>query len=344
METKDKNDTKTNFKDIDMAELAIKTGNDIKELAAALASFPAPDKWTVSQKTQAVQFAALLNAAQNMITVKNIMSIDYETEKRVFLDNAGHSKSVHTRLGYAKAIERLELWAVRHNIDLLRLSPMQADDFIYSLKAGELHKDGKTPAPSSIRRDTAAASSFYTFFHRRHAAVTNPFRGTKARPPQKTVKETVIPKTVKEIKLIIAALPPMEAAAVSIMAYRGLRAGALPTLSITGTAFKAHSKGKDIQGTLSPDILKALETAGLDAKKPFEGITPNTLEHKIARAIKKLHKAGKIKALYSCHDFRHFYAVTEYRKNKDIHRLSKLMGHASIQVTETYLKGLGEID
>lgn len=36
--------------------------------------------------------------------------------------------------------------------------------------------------------------------------------------------------------------------------------------------------------------------------------------------------------------------VTEYRKDRDIYRVSKMLGHASIPVTERYLKGLGKMD
>jgi len=37
---------------------------------------------------------------------------------------------------------------------------------------------------------------------------------------------------------------------------------------------------------------------------------------------------------------RHFYALTEYTKTKDIYNVSKLLGHASIAITEVYLRGL----
>jgi integrase len=124
------------------------------------------------------------------------------------------------------------------------------------------------------------------------------------------------------------------------MAYRGLRAGALPTLSIAAGKFTGHSKGKDISGTLPAAACKAITSAALPLRSPFAGILPNTLEHRIARAFAKLHRTGKVKAAYSCHDLRHFYAVSEYRKDKDIHRLCGLLGHASIAVTETYLKSI----
>jgi integrase len=64
----------------------------------------------------------------------------------------------------------------------------------------------------------------------------------------------------------------------------------------------------------------------------------------IRKRTPKLAEAGTISAAYSAHDFRHLYAVTEYRKDLDIYRVSKLLGHASTQVTEDYLRGLGEVD
>jgi len=38
------------------------------------------------------------------------------------------------------------------------------------------------------------------------------------------------------------------------------------------------------------------------------------------------------------------YAVNQYRQTGDIRRVSKLLGHSGIAVTERYLRGLGEID
>jgi site-specific recombinase XerD len=327
-------------KENDMTAVVTRAGQDIKEMAATLAAFPSPDKWTNEQKAQAVQFAALLDTAQKMIAAAGLAGIDYAAEKQTFLENAGRTNSAHTRTGYRAALARLDAWTATQGITPLELTPAQADDFIYSLKA-----EGR--AAASIRLDTAAASSFFTFLHRRHTAIDNPFRGTKARPAKRAAKKTEIPDA-KEVKALIAALPPMEAAAAAVMAYRGLRAGALPTLSIAGRRFTGHSKGKDIAGELPPAALKAIQAAALPLRSPFaapEGYKAanwtNTLEKRIAAKTKELHQAGKMKAAYSCHDLRHFYAVTDYQKNHDIHRLCKLLDHASIQVTETYLKTLG---
>jgi site-specific recombinase XerC len=320
--------------DTEMTALATRAGDGIKELAAILANFPAPDKWTNEMREQAVQFAALMDTAQKMITAANLAGVNYAAEKSVFLDNAGQTKSTHTRAAYRRGLDRLETWAARQGLNILEITPAQADDFIYSLRDSR--------AAASMRLDTAAASSFFTWLHRRHTAIENPFRGTKARPAKKAVKKIEVP-TAAEIKTIIQELPRYEAAAAAIMAYRGLRAGALPSLSITGGKFTGNSKGKDIAGEMPAAAMKAIKAAALPLRGPFAGLIPDTLEKRVNRAITKLYKAEKIQAAYSCHALRHFYAITEYNKDRDIHRVSKLLGHASISVTENYLKGMGEI-
>jgi site-specific recombinase XerD len=237
-------------------------------------------------------------------------------------------------MAYRAGLEKLEVWTAAHGIAILELTPAQADDFCYSLRGR---------ASASIHLDIAAASSFFTWLHRRHRAVENSFRGSKARPAKKAVKKIEVP-TAAEVKTIIEKLNPVLAAASAVMAYRGLRAGALPSLSITGGRFSGHSKGKDISGELPTAAIDAIKAASLPLRSPFNNVLPNTLEKQIARAIKKLFKAKIINAAYSCHDLRHFYATTEYQKDKDIYRVSKLMGHASIQITERYLQSLKIID
>jgi hypothetical protein len=128
----------------DMNTTVARAGQDIKDLAAVLACFPFPDKWTQEQKAHAVNFAALLETAQKMITAKNVSGIDYEAEKTTFLANAGKTNSAHTRIGYRAALGRLDIWTACQGINPLELTPAQADDFVYALKA-----DGRAP-PLSV--------------------------------------------------------------------------------------------------------------------------------------------------------------------------------------------------
>jgi site-specific recombinase XerD len=281
--------------------------------------------------------------AAELNTAVDLAGIDWAQKRETFLSDA---KSPHTRRAYAAALGKLEAWASREGLNPLELNAASADQFIRELKA-----EGKHAA--SVRRDIAAVSAFYTFLERYHSQVKNPFRGTRIRPPNENKKETIVP-TAADYAVILAELPPVERAIVIAMASRGLRAGALPTLELRAGKYHGKSKGKVLAEnntagiTLPPEALDAIKAAGLDTKKPFawktkQGTenTANAIEGRINYFMGKLYKSGAIAAAYSCHDFRHLFAIREYGENKDIFRLSKLLNHAGIQITQTYLKSLG---
>jgi integrase len=264
----------------------------------------------------------------------DLAGIDYKAEKATFIEQAGRTRSPNTRRAYASALDRLDAFAARRGSAVLAMKAKDADDFAYALAA-----EGR--APASVRRDIAAASSLFAFIERRYEAIRNPFRGTKARPAKRAKRRAAYPSK-EEASIILYSLDPEARAAASVMLFRGLRVGALPGLTIRDGRFTARSKGKDIVGEFSPEALEAIKAAGLDSRRPFEETSETKLADAIRKHTAKLSKNGDIAAAYSAHDFRHLYAVTEYRKDRDIYRVSKLLGHASIQVTEIYLRGLGE--
>jgi site-specific recombinase XerD len=290
------------------------------------------------QLEQIARMVMTQRLTQELNAAANLAGIDYEKEKSVFLATAGQSD--HTRRGYTAALSRLEAWAARHNVNPLDLTPAQADDFIYSLRGDISERTGKANSPATVRLTTAAVSSFYTFLHRRHSAIDNPFRGTKARPKETAVRGLAVP-TDKEVKTMLKELPLPEAAAVSIMAGKGLRAGALPTLDRKGERYRVTSKGKDFFVDLTPDMVKRIEAAGLPIRAPFADKTANAIELSVAYHIKKLHQAGKLAAAYSCHDLRHYAAAREYGKDHDIKRVRDFLNHSSVSTTERYLRSIG---
>jgi site-specific recombinase XerC len=326
-----------------------KGGNDMNAIANRITKTPAgsPQEMAIRIKQEAPTLATLnqeqleqiarlvmtQRLAAEMNTAVNLAGIDWQKEKGLFLDNAGDSE--HTRRGYSNALGKLETWAAGQGVNPLELTPAQADDFIYSLKAS-----GASSA--TVRLAAAAASSFYTYLHRRHKEIDNPFRGTKARPKEKAARPLAAP-SAPEVETIIRELPPIWAAAVSIMAGLGLRCGALPSLSIKGERFMAHSKGKDISGNIPAEITERIKAAGLSLREPFAGRSTNSIELAVAYYIKKIFKDGKIAAAYSCHDFRHFFAVTLYRESRDIYSTQRALNHASIAITERYLRSIGEL-
>jgi site-specific recombinase XerC len=302
----------------------------IKREAPGLADL-APDQLEMIAKLVMTQrLAAELN------TAVDLAGEDWQKERDTFLSDA---KSQHTRRAYAAAMGRLETWAGREGLNPLNLTAAHADQFIRSLK-----EEGR--APASTRRDIAAVSAFYTWLERYHSAIKNPVRGTRIRPPNENKKEAVIP-SAKDYKTIAVNVPPVERAILAALALRGLRAGALPTLELKTGKYHGKSKGKaltegETKGITFPAaVTDAIKAAGLDLKKPFAWINANAIERRINYHIGKLHQAGKIKAPYSCHDFRHYFAITEYRKDKDILRVSRLLNHSNISITQKYLRSLG---
>jgi integrase len=306
------------------------------QIALLIKNAPGLDGLNADQLGKVGQLVYAQRLAAQMNAKVDIAGIDWKTEREKFLSDC---RSAETRRSYSASLVRLEKWAARENAEPLTLPPAAADQFIRDLKA-----EGR--AAASARRDIAAASAFYSFLERYYSAVKNPFRGTRIRPPSASKKETVIP-TAADYKTIIKELPPVEKAIAAALAERGLRAGALPTLELKSGKYHGRSKGKALEEdnaagvTLPKKVLAAIRAAGLDIKKPFADWTANSIERRINYHIGKLYKAGKIAAAYSCHDFRHYFAVKEYRKNKDIFRLSKLLNHAGIQITQVYLKSLG---
>jgi site-specific recombinase XerD len=319
------------------------TADAIRDIAAAIKrDMPAIESLSPEQIEALAMRVITERLTAELSTAVDFAGIDWTEERETFL---GDTKSPHTRRAYAAALDRLAIWAARERIRPLSMTTAQADRFIRDLKA-----TGK--APASVRRDIAAVSAFFTFLERYHTAVKNPLRGTRIRPPHENRKETVVP-AAEEVGIIIARLPPVERAVVMTLAYRGLRAGALPTLEKRGNRYYGTSKGKTLQEgetygiTLPENVITGIKEAGLDPKRPFavnkdgNPMTANALERRINYHIGKLYNAGTIKAPYSCHDFRHYFAITEYKKTKDILKVSRLLNHAGIQTTQTYLRTLG---
>jgi site-specific recombinase XerD len=261
-----------------------------------------------------------------------VAAIDYQAERETWL---GLAKSPHTARAYRTALDRLDEYARYIGKDALTLSPADVDDWTHSLTL-----EGYSPA--SVRRNTAAASSFYTWLERRHADLRNPLRGSRARPAKKATRPTAVP-SAKEAQAILAMLkdsaPDLYACA-AVMMHRGLRVGALPSLTLKGDKWTATTKGKEQSGTMPDSALQAIDFAKLDKKAPFAGMTAQAIADRIRYLVQGLVKAGTIDARYSVHDFRHYYAIQEYTATPDIYRLKLLLGHASIAVTESYLKSL----
>lgn len=84
----------------------------------------------------------------------------------------------------------------------------------------------------------------------------NPFRGSRARPKRQT-NAPLVP-TDKDIEKLLTVSEEGLHATILCMVEHGFRIGALSTLEIWGTRFKASSKGKQLTGELSTETIEAI--------------------------------------------------------------------------------------
>jgi site-specific recombinase XerD len=263
----------------------------------------------------------------------DLAKVDYQAERARFLARASRTGSRHTLRAYTAALEHLEAWAEREKIGPLELTAALADDWIEAEKA-----EGR--APASVRLAVAGASAFFTWLERRHNEVHNPFRGSRSRPARKARRELAVP-SVAEVRILEAASDPVLRAAVVMMGQGGLRVGALPSLSITGSRWTATTKGKEQSGKVPEEAREAITAAGLPLRAPFAELTAGAIADRFRRLAVKLRKAGRLQARYSVHDLRHAFAVRLYSATHDVYQVEKALGHANVAVTETYLRSLG---
>ena len=277
--------------------------------------------------------ANYLNILDYMKEEQLIKQIDYETEKENFFKQCSKTKSNHTKRQYKNGLNKLEEYCKMNNKNILFIKAREADDFITEVNSSELSN-------LSVRALVSSCSSFFSFLERRYPFMKNPFRGTKTRPPVKNKKRLEVP-TKKEIELIIKDISdPLIKVAIIFIMECGVRVGALPKLEIRNNKYYSYSKGKEISWKVTDKVIKLLKQNNLSFNNPFKNKSSEVIRNIFYRSSKRLYNQGKIKAAYSIHDVRHYFAVTLYKQTKDIELIRQALNHSSIAITGIYLKSL----
>ena len=288
---------------------------------------------TEEQSELLIKQANYLNILDYMKEEQLIKQIDYETEKENFFKQCSKTKSNHTKRQYKNGLNKLEEYCSMNNKNILFIKAREADDFITEVNSSELSN-------LSIRALVSSCSSFFSFLERRYPFIKNPFRGTKTRPPVKNKKRLEVP-TKKEIELIIKDISdPLIKMAVIFIMECGVRVGALPKLEIRNNRYYSYSKGKEISWKVTDKVIKELKKYNLAFNAPFKNKSSEVIRNIFYRSSKRLYEQGKIKASYSIHDIRHYFAVTLYKKNRDIELIRKALNHSNIAITGLYLRSL----
>jgi integrase len=76
-------------------------------------------------------------------------------------------------------------------------------------------------------------------------------------------------------------------------------------------------------------------------QRPFADWKHDSTGEAVARLCRVLHEEGRIRYAFTAHDFRHKFAMKVYLETRDVLAVQRALGHASLNVTQIYLQGLG---
>ncbi len=317
---------------------------DNEELLAALKAMRHERvKAAVSETVKAAQFDRD-KALEGFLT---------EKEQR-----SGSRRTVQT---YCAELERMFRWLDRQNILLLQI---QRQDVIrYKGWLTERY------SPNTVRLALSTNSAFWTWLEAEQYTARRPW--VQIPYPRREYRKTVKPgkpgdpvMSEEEYQAILSELDSRMhhegkrvcderirqsarklKAAVHVMGEYGLRLGSLQTVRRDGQYFSYTVKGGAIhRKALRPVTEMMLAEVGLSREEPFKRIEKAGIQVAMSRLTKDMASRGVIRNAYSCHDFRHYYAVNLYRETKDIYAVSRALDHASVAVTETYLAGMGALE
>ena len=224
----------------------------------------------------------------------------------------------------------------------------EADDFTINLS--------KTYASNSVRIITSAISSFHKKLVRWDVLEYNVWDGVDS-PKVEKAKDLVVPNE-DEVECIYEHFHSIAmqkaknmnhesqihsarkmCVALTLLIHNGFRVGAIENLKLVGQQYITFSKGKEIKGTITSKLFDVLNEFNLDYSV-LQDLNKPMIQFNLTKAMKKLAKEGKIKTVYHAHSFRHFYAVKMYKYTGSVYKVSRLLNHAGISVTEKYLRSL----
>jgi len=262
--------------------------------------------------------------------------------------------SVHTVRSFRKNLSFFLSWLNCKSI--IDVDPLTVDKYIAFINTD------KTLSNNTRRQRIAACSSFFSDLERWGVIDKNPFQRAKGVPKKTLLTKSYdsIPTNEELDHIERFALIQIKKASdggrgtnkklaggifalctLKILRMYGLRVGALKTLKIDRNGnFKAFSKGKEVYGKFNEDILNLLDSYGLSRREPFRDYSEAAFSMWLWRAQKSDELAGMFKTKFSPHSIRHRFSIDFYKRTKDVHELSRRLGHSSLLVTTSYLSGL----
>jgi integrase len=276
------------------------------------------------------------------------------------------NRGPRTQAAYRLALQKLFAYADMMGVPLLQMGRADANRFRKWLEERPAkYRSGKLRA-NSQRLVLAAVSAFWKYLEVTDVVQTNPWVGLalpqhefKHRPRPDSEEPTVPVMSDKEYAEILRALSARRRMKAVTMAEQRTRDSArrlLPLVRLLGEtglrlgdALSMKLEGEDkasfkVKGgrtrvlTLPEQVRKQFKSG---PKRPFADWNLQSMGAAIARLGATLHEQDRIRHAYTAHDFRHRYAANMYKQTHDVLAVQRALGHASLNVTQVYLQGLG---
>jgi site-specific recombinase XerD len=264
-------------------------------------------------------------------------NIDLAAELERFIGQCSRTNSMATQLGYRNSIKRFQDYLAMAGKDLLCARTIDADNYVAYLNGDGL-------SPNSIRSVVAGIRCFYTYLSRHYDSVKNVFTGVKL-PRKVNAKLTVIPDAT-ELRAIIEYVRernPKLACVTELISRKGFRCGAFERMTVYRSGrFSTVTKGKQFNGRFDEYEMRLIREnfGNATGDTVFAEMTAVKTKNYFKHFTASMRDLGLIRESYSAHDLRHYFATTEYGRNKDIYALSHKLNHSGIAVTGAYLTTL----
>jgi site-specific recombinase XerD len=264
-------------------------------------------------------------------------NIDVAVELERFISQCSRTNSLSTQFSYRISIKRFQDYLAIAGKDILHAKTIDANGYVAYLNGDGL-------SANSIRAAVAGIRCFYTYLSRHYDCMKNIFTGVKL-PKKVNSKLTVIPDAIELGAIIeyVRERNPKLACIVELMSRKGFRCGAFEQMTVYRSGrFSTVTKGKQFTGKFDEYEMRLIRDnfGSTTGDSVFAEMTAVKIKNYFRRFTACMRDAGLIRETYSAHDLRHYFATTEYSKNKDIYALSHKLNHGGIAVTGAYLTTL----
>lgn len=273
-------------------------------------------------------------------------------------------RSPRTQYWNMEKLERFAVWCEQEQLELESLKAPHIRRYLESVKQRPNLNTGKPLSSHTVRGYAQVIKTFLNWCSQEdgYEELVSEKLPKRMEMPHVNVKviETFTPDHIKRLfaaseKEFTPTLTMRDKAIVAVLIDTGIRVGELCDLTIDNVflspedAFiKVKGKGrKEREVSLGKQARAALHRyitryrhAPKNEQHVFLARNNEPLKtNGVLQLFKRLGEWGKVKGVRcSPHTARHTYAVNYLRAGGDVYVLSRLLGHASIGITETYLR------